>query len=153
VLDIASGEGRHALTAAQWGCSVVALENDDEKLETAREAASRLGVTVDWQAVDLEGPWPTLGAFDAVLVFNYLDRSRMELIRDLVAPGGVLLMETYLEGQRDQGWGPTSEAHLLKPGELARLVAPLEIVHGREAIEPLEAGRIRVVASVTAQKR
>ncbi|MEP6572172.1 MAG: class I SAM-dependent methyltransferase [Gemmatimonadota bacterium] len=153
VLDIASGEGRHALMAAQWGASVVALENDEDKLETAREAASRLGVEVDFKAVDLEGPWPELGAFDAVLVFNYLDRSRMGFIRELVAPGGVLLMETYLEGQREQGWGPTSPAYLLKPGELATLVAPLEIIHGREVIEPLESARLRIVASVIAQRR
>lgn len=43
VLDLACGEGRHALKAAQWGASVVALDDDDTKLETGREAASRLG--------------------------------------------------------------------------------------------------------------
>src|SRR5690606_22434067 len=51
VLDLACGEGRHALKAAQWGASVVALDDDDTKLETGREAASRLGVEVDFRSV------------------------------------------------------------------------------------------------------
>ena len=45
-------------------------------------------------------------------------------------------------------WHPTLY-HLLEPLELSRLVAPLEIVHGREALEPLEGDRWRAVASAT----
>ena len=51
----------------------------------------------------------------------------MPRILGLVAPGGRLMMETFLEAQREAGWGPTSERHLLRPGELARLVAPLTV--------------------------
>lgn len=49
--------------------------------------------------------------------------------------------------------GPTSERHLLRNGELARLVAPLRVVHGREVFEAVPSGRWRAVASVLAQKR
>jgi SAM-dependent methyltransferase len=153
VLDIACGEGRHALKAAQWGGTVTGIDHDDSKLDTAREAASRLGVTVDWRMVDLEGEWPQLGSFDAVMVFNYLDRGRMADIVRLVAPGGLLFMETYLDWQRDLGWGPSREEHLLKPGELAQLIAPLEVLHGREVFEPIDATKVRAVASVVAQKK
>jgi hypothetical protein len=59
-------------------------------------------------------------------------------------------METFLEAQREAGWGPTSERHLLRPGELARLVAPLTVVHGREAFETVDAERWRAVSSVIA---
>jgi SAM-dependent methyltransferase len=150
VLDLACGEGRHALAAALRGAAVVALDHDEARLATARELAATHQVTVDWRNVDLEGPWPELGAFDAVLVFNYLDRARMPELRELVAPGGLLMMESFLTGQRELGWGPTSEDHLLRPGELARLVAPLRILHGREALEPIDAERWRAVASVVA---
>jgi hypothetical protein len=61
-------------------------------------------------------------------------------------------METFLTAQRHFGWGPTSDEHLLLPGELARLVAPLEVLHGREALEPIDAERWRAVASVVARK-
>ena len=116
----------------------------------ARELAETLELSVDWRVVDLEGPWPELGRFDAVLVFNYLDRARMPEIRDLVAPRGLLMMESFLTGQRELGWGPASEDHLLRPGELAHLAAPLRILHGREALEPIDAERWRAVASLVA---
>lgn len=114
-------------------------------------AANRL--TIDWRELDLEGTWPELGTFDAVLVFNYLDRASMPRILRLVAPGGVLMIETFLEAQREAGWGPTSDEHLLRPGELARLVAPLTIIHGREALETVDADRWRAVASVVAKRK
>jgi hypothetical protein len=70
-----------------------------------------------------------------------------------LAPGGFLMMETYLTAQRELGWGPTSDDHLLRPGELAGLVAPLTIVHGREVLEAIDAERWRAVASVLAVKK
>ena len=153
VLDLACGEGRHGLLAAQRGALVTAIDRDPAKLDIGKEAASRLGLTIDWRCTDLEGDWPDLGRFDVVLLFNYLDRRRMPSIRDLVAPGGLLIMETFLEWQRDLGWGPTSPDHLLRPGELAELAKPLEMIHGREVFEPLDAGRQRAVASIVAQRR
>ncbi|MEO8138735.1 MAG: class I SAM-dependent methyltransferase [Gemmatimonadota bacterium] len=153
VLDLACGEGRHALKAAQWGATVTALDHDDTKLETGREAAERLGVTVDFQSVDLTGEWPDLGEFDMVMIFNYLDRSRFADVKACVASGGILLMETYLEWQRALGWGPSKAEHLLQPGELTRLAAPFELLHGREVFEPIDSTKVRAVASIAAQKR
>ena len=153
VLDLAAGEGRHALKAAQWGAECTAVDADTGKLDLGREAASRLGVSVEFREVDLTGEWPAFGVFDAVLVFNYLDRDRMPAVRDLVAPGGLLFMETYLEWQRALDWGPRRAEHLLAPGELTRLVIPFEILHGREVFEPVEGNKIRAVASVVAQQR
>jgi tellurite methyltransferase len=150
VLDLACGEGRHGLAAAILGAEVVGVDRDETRLATARELAAAHQLTVDWRVVDLEGPWPDLGDFDAVLVFNYLDRARMPAIRELVAPGGLLMMESYLTRQRELGWGPTSDDHLLGPGGLARLAAPLRVLHGREVLEPVDAERWRAVASVVA---
>jgi len=153
VLDLACGEGRHSLAAAARGARVVAIDSDPVKLSLARQRAASADLTIDWRELDLEEEWPELEPFDAVLVFNYLDRANMPDILRLVAPGGLLFMETFLEAQREAGWGPTSAAHLLRPGELARLVAPLRVVHGREVIEPLDTDRWRAVASVVAQRK
>jgi 2-polyprenyl-3-methyl-5-hydroxy-6-metoxy-1,4-benzoquinol methylase len=152
VLDLACGEGRHAIKAAQWGAVVTALDHDEAKIEAGRDAAARLGVEVDFRVLDLAGEWPDLGEHDVVLVFNYLDRARMTDIKATVAPGGALLMETYLEWQRQLGWGPTRDEHLLAPGELSRLVAPFELLHGREVFEPIESNKVRAVASIAAQR-
>jgi hypothetical protein len=69
-----------------------------------------------------------------------------------VGPGGVLIMETFLDAQRELGWGPSDPAHLLQAGELSQLVRPLEVVHGREVLEPVDAERWRAVASVVARR-
>ncbi|HEY7614148.1 MAG TPA: class I SAM-dependent methyltransferase [Gemmatimonadales bacterium] len=154
MLDLACGEGRHSLAAAARGGRVSALDRDEVRLAAARERAEAQGLTVDWITTDLEDePWPDLGSFEAVLVFNYLDRANMPRIVGLIEPGGLLMMETFLTAQRELGWGPTSDDHLLRPGELARLVAPLTVVHGREVIEAVDAERWRAVASVLAVKK
>ncbi len=153
VLDLACGEGRHSLAAAALGAGVVAIDSDPARLAAGRARAAFAGLTIDWRELDLEEEWPELESFDAVLVFNYLDRAKMPRIIRLVAPGGLLMMETFLEAQREAGWGPTSDAHLLRPGELARLVTPLWIVHGREALETVDAEHWRAIASVAALKK
>jgi 2-polyprenyl-3-methyl-5-hydroxy-6-metoxy-1,4-benzoquinol methylase len=150
-LDVACGEGRHSLAAAALGAAVLSVDKDPSRLARARERALGQGVSIDWRELDLEGEWPDLGSFDAVLIFNYLDRASMPRLLRLVSPGGVLIMETFLELQRDAGWGPTSEKHLLQPGELARLVAPLTVLHGREALETVDPNRWRAVASIVAR--
>jgi SAM-dependent methyltransferase len=153
VLDLACGEGRHSLAAAALGARVTALDRDEARLATARELAQERGLEVEWHVADLDGPWPELDGFEGVLVFNYLDRARMPELTARLAPGGFLMMETYLTAQRELGWGPTSDDHLLRPGELAGLVAPLTIVHGREVLEAIDAERWRAVASVLAVKK
>jgi 2-polyprenyl-3-methyl-5-hydroxy-6-metoxy-1,4-benzoquinol methylase len=153
VLDIACGEGRHSLAAASAGAEVIALDRDPNTLAAARTAAEQLGLNIDFRHIDLQKPWPDLGHFDVILVFNYLDRSRMDQMRDCLAPGGMLLLETYLLAQRDLGWGPTSDEHLLRPGELPSLVAPLDVIHCREVFEPVDSQKWRAVGSVVAQKR
>ena len=152
VLDLASGEGRHAIAAALLGASVTAVDADAAALERGREAAAARALDIDWREVDLTHQWPDLGTYDVVLLFNYLDRARMDQVRSLVAPGGALLMETFLVAQRHLGWGPQSDDHLLVAGELNRLAAPLAVAHGREVIEPVEGDRWRAVASVFAQR-
>jgi 2-polyprenyl-3-methyl-5-hydroxy-6-metoxy-1,4-benzoquinol methylase len=152
VLDVACGTGRHALAAAQLGATVVAVDKDRDRLGQARDEARRRGLKIQWVEADLEAPWPDLGRFDLVLVFNYLDRARIGRMVEAVAPGGALMMETFLEIQRQLGWGPQSPAHLLEFGEIAKLVSPLVVVHGREAFEPADNAQWAAVASVLAKR-
>ena len=141
------------MAATELGCQVVGIDRDPDALAVARRQPAAAGLSVRWLELDLEGEWPALGVFDAVLVFNYLDRANMPRILQLVAPSGLLIMETFLEAQREAGWGPTSSAHLLCAGELARLVAPLTVLHGREALETVDSEHWRAVASVVAVKK
>jgi 2-polyprenyl-3-methyl-5-hydroxy-6-metoxy-1,4-benzoquinol methylase len=153
VLDLACGDGRHSLAAAALGAEVTAWDHDAAALDAGRALAATRDLQVDWRVVDLQGDWPGVPPFDAILVFNYLDRRRMPLVHEALAPGGTLIMETFLATQRELGWGPTRDEHLLARGELARLIAPLEVLHGREVLEPVDVERWRAVASVVARRR
>lgn len=151
MLDLACGAGRHAIAAAELGCDVVAVDQEPDRIRVARATASLRGVSVTWKAEDLTKLEIPEAAFDVVMVFNYLDRNRMEDFKRAVRPGGHLMFETFLESQREFGWGPTSDEHLLKHGELLTLVDPFEVIFAREVIEPVDS-RTAAVASVIAQR-
>ena len=153
VLDLACGTGRHALAAAGLGAKVTAVDKDSASLEVGRKEAKQRGLDVNWMEADLAAGVPDIGSFDAVLIFNYLDRNAMPRIVERVAPGGLLILETFLEAQKAFGWGPSSDDHLLRSGELPKLVAPLTILHGREVVEAVDNARWSAMASVLAQRK
>lgn len=115
IVDVAAGSGRHARLAASQGHRVLAVDRDGPAL--ARLAS--LDAHIATLRADLEsGPWPLApGAFDAVIVTNYLFRSRFALLCGLLAPGGRLVYETFAQG--NQAFGrPSNPAFLLRDGEL-----------------------------------
>lgn len=120
VLDLACGSGRHARLFAQRGHAVVALDRDPQALA----AAAGPGITT--LAFDLEeegARWPfDAGRFAGIVVTNYLHRPLMgELVKSL-APGGLLIYETFALGNEAYG-KPSNPAFLLRPGELLELAA------------------------------
>jgi rhodanese-related sulfurtransferase len=147
-LDVACGRGRHALLLAGAGFPVRAVDRDAAQVAWLNALARRLQLPLDGHVVDLETPVVDLGEeeWELVLVFNYLHRPLFPALVRALAPGGVLLCETYTTEQ-PKGRRPTSPDHLLEPGELPRLVAPLEVLRQRE-------GEIdgRSLASVAARK-
>jgi len=86
-------------------------------------------------AADIEnGPWPLPGRrFDAVVVTHYLWRPLWPALLDSLAPGGVLLYETFAAGNETVG-RPARPDFLLKPGEL------LDVVRGRLRVVAYEDG-------------
>ncbi len=112
VLDFAAGPGRHAQQARRLGLRATAIDRD-------AAALAALGEGIATRVADLEeGEWP-FGAerFDAVVVTNYLFRARFALLAALVAPCGLLVYETFAQGNERYG-KPSNPAFLLAPGEL-----------------------------------
>jgi SAM-dependent methyltransferase len=118
VLDVACGAGRHVRWLQQRGHRVFAVDRDAQAVQPLRDIA-------DVCVADLEaGAWPyAQRQFDAVVVTNYLWRPLLPHIIQAVAPGGVLLYETFALGQASLG-KPSNPAFLLRPGELLDAVRP-----------------------------
>ena len=133
VLDVACGRGRHSMFLARAGWAVHAVDRDAEALQALETSARALKLTLSTEAIDLETGSPSLGSkvFGSVIVFNYLHRPLMPAIVEAVAPGGVLIYETFTVGQAERG-RPTNPAFLLANGELPELIQPLEILRWRE---------------------
>ena len=151
VLDIACGAGRHTLPAAELGADVVAADSNGEAISTLEREAARRKLAIKCLHLDLKTSDIAPESFDVVMMFNYLDRKRFADFRNAVRPGGYFLAETFLEGQKEQGWGPQSDDHLLKNGELLDLVVPFDVFLSREVLEMVD-GRPASVASVLAQR-
>lgn len=134
VLDIAAGGGRHARWFAKRGHGVVAIDRAEAALATLGGIEG-----VEPISADLENgsSWPLPGEqrFAAVVVTNYLYRPLLPRLASFLAPGGILLYETFARGNETIG-KPSNPAFLLAPGEL------LEAVRGRLTVVAYEDGYV-----------
>lgn len=111
---------------AEKGHAVTGIDRSPEAIQ----AASRYGEVV---LADLEnGPWPLMRGdqprqFEAVIVSNYLWRPLFPLIAQSLAPGGVLIYETFAAGNETVG-RPSRADFLLQPAELLRAFGRLQVV-------------------------
>jgi SAM-dependent methyltransferase len=122
VLDLACGGGRHARWFAARGHKVTGVDRNAEALASLQGVAETIEADIE------NGPWPFAGrSFDAVIVTNYLWRPLFPQILDSVAPGGVLLHETFAQGNETVG-KPSRPDFLLAPGELLRAYGALRVV-------------------------
>jgi len=117
VLDVACGCGRHTRWFHDRGCAVTALDRDVAALQGLQGVARTV-------VADLEGqPWPLPGeTYAAVVVTNYLWRALLPDIARSVAESGVLIYETFAEGNASVG-KPSNPDFLLRPGELLLFAA------------------------------
>ena len=122
VLDVACGPGRHMQWFAERGNAVTGVDRSAEALESA----ARFGTVIQ---ADIEGgAWPLTGhEFAAVVVTNYLWRPNFPNILSSIAPGGVLIYETFALGNESVG-RPARAEFLLQPGELLGLCKGLRVI-------------------------
>ena len=118
VLDLACGHGRHARVLLQEGHRVVAIDKDLSQLGDLVQDLELEPVEADLEG---GGAWP-LGdqQFDAIVVTNYLWRPLFPLLFGALNYGGILIYETFMEGQEEFG-RPRNPEHLLKSNELLQL--------------------------------
>jgi len=144
VLDVACGHGRHLRWFAGRGHPVTGVDRSAEAIA----AAAGLGELVE---ADIEnGPWPFPGrAFGAVVVTNYLWRPLLPAIVGSVAPGGVLIYETFAAGNETVG-KPSRPDFLLRPGELLAACPGLHVVAFEDGFLDSPARFVQRIAAVRA---
>lgn len=129
-LDLACGCGHAAIWLAQRGWNVTAIDVSPVGLRFADQLATQFGVSVDWQAADLDEVSLGEVEYDLITVFRFLDRSTLpSRIMAALRPGGRLLYETFLAGESSSTTQHVRHpAFLLQPGELPKLFDELQVM-------------------------
>lgn len=123
MLDLAAGSGRHVQLLRDRGFAVCAVDRDTTALLTLA------GPCCEVRRIDLEADdcWQLGGGYDGIVVTNYLHRPLLPAIAGALAPGGVLIYETFGCGNERLG-RPHNPDFLLRPGELLEAFSTLTAV-------------------------
>ena len=151
VLDIACGQGRHMKWFTEKGHAVVGVDRSPEAINTA----ARFGAAI---RADIENdPWPLMKGdqirqFDAVIVTNYLWRPLFPVIAQSVAPGGLLLYETFSQGNETVG-KPSRADFLLRPAELLSAFETMRIIAFEEGFLENPSRFVQRIAAIQPDSR
>ena len=135
-LAIADGEGRNGVWLARQGCDVLSIDFSPVGLAKARKLAASEGVAIATECADLETwSWGT-ARFDlvAAIFIQFMGPDFRELtfrrIRDVLLPGGVLILQGYRPEQLQYKTGGPSKIENLYTAALLRAAfAAMEILH------------------------
>ncbi len=134
--DLACGGGREAVYMAGLGWHVTAIDQLESNLERGKDLANRYlpeeaARRIDWQVQTLS-PEFDASVYDLVGVCFFLDRDVFSHIVETMRPGAYFLVETFTTLNRELTGRPSSDDHVLKPGELRNIAHPAEIVRYEE---------------------
>ena len=162
-LDLACGEGRHAVWLAELGWRATGVDWSAVAIEKGRQLAAARGVSVDWAVADLNDWQPAGEAWDLVLAF-YLQvepeerRAMLAKAAGAVAPGGTFLLVGHDTRNLAGGYGgPKTERVLYTPEDIVADLdgSGLAIVRAEamnRPVETREGERIAIDALVRASR-
>ena len=140
-LDLATGEGRHAVWLADLGWRVLAADFSVAGLSKAQARARSAGLPISWALADVRLLRFPPDRFDLVLAAFFAARpserpSLYAAVADSLRPGGMFLIVGYDEINLTRGsGGPQDPELLLRPGPLASELATLGLeVRRAEAV-------------------
>jgi len=126
-LDIACGMGRHSKYLAEHGFEVDALDISSVAISQLQGLQNIHAKEVDFDSYRLPKE-----KYDLIVCANFLDRSLFDPMIDALKPGGIIIMETFLQDQSNERV-PSNSAFLLKRGELKAVFADrCELLHIKE---------------------
>lgn len=115
VLDLACGHGRHARFLQQAGFKVCALDLNPAAFAEL-EALGIATLQHDLEQAPASLPFQN-NSLAAIIVSNYLHRPLFGELQRCLMPGGILIYETFMQGQQALG-KPSRPEFLLNPDEL-----------------------------------
>ena len=131
-LDLAAGNGRNSRFMAAEGFVVDALDISDYGLRPLAGADPNIRpVCTDLDRFDIPAR-----RYSLIVNVRYLSRRLFPYIREGLAPGGLLIFQSYLETDHPDAASPSCRDYLLRKNELLHAFLPLHIVYYREAEDP-----------------
>jgi SAM-dependent methyltransferase len=151
-LDLACGEGRHALWLATHGWQVTAVDFSQVGIDKGRTVAARLSRSVrsrvDWRTADITDldAADITGPFELILmVFVHLPaderRALLHRLSGMLAPGGRLLILGHASRNITDGYGGPQEPEILFSPEDLRADLPsddINVTLAHEVFRPTE---------------
>lgn len=121
VLDLACGGGRHTAYLTLLGYPVIAIDREIDGMKAFESVP-----TVTLLEADVEnGPWPLEPkSLAGIVITNYLHRPHFRTYYETLKSGGLFIMETFTTKNTERFGRPRNPDHVLKPGELYRLMSP-----------------------------
>jgi SAM-dependent methyltransferase len=123
-LDLACGNGRNACFLAARGFDVDAVDISEEGLR--RFVCRSPAINRICQDMDAFRIQPL--RYQLIVNTRFLMRHLFPFIQEGLAPGGVLLFETYLQDKEDRPGRKFGRHHLLKDGELRHAFPALQTI-------------------------
>ena len=168
-LDLACGQGRHAIPAARIGARVHAVDYSCVAIDQLRAFASDTRLAIEAECADVRTLNPPAQAYDAVFLvstLSHFDEPDLQPIVDMakraLAEGGRIFVEAFTTADPGyRGSGEASETasalkHYFAPNALADLFRQFTVTEYREFMEDdLSHGPVHQhgVALLIAEKR
>ncbi len=140
-LDVAAGEGRHAVWLAERGWDVTAIDFSAVGLDKGKAEAERRGLDIDW-VVDDVFTWEPGHRYDLILVaFIHLSPEVYATLREYLADGGHLVVVGHARRNVTDGvGGPQDPAMLDDPASLREAAGDLTVLVLEETTRQTAAG-------------
>ena len=151
-LDVACGAGREAAYLAELGFTVDAVDVSDVAIARVRRRAAQRALDITATRMDLLHPETGFPRppYDAICCFYFLQRPLFAQIAEVLAPGGLLVYETFTRDHVEVVGAQMPERFLLDHNELLHAFGGLRVLHFREAVIGTQCRR--AVASLVARR-
>jgi len=151
VIDIAMGTGRDLMFLTGFGLQLYGLERSWEAVKLAEQAMKEKNARISVVLGDANNLPFKKATAGALLVFYFLLRKIMPDLNKILAPGGLLIYETFLKKQNEIDRKRNPE-YLLDDGELISYFKDLELLFYEEGIF-VSGGKRRAIARFVGRKR